>query len=943
MAAAWSPRARGGRSLQRALARNSSLSLGACASVVTSHRAGLGLSRRGAGAPLQEGSGESPGSGQSRPGLLTSLRGGGWGISIKSERSLTEMCIQLGEFVLVEGENADQPFVAKLLKLYEDGSQEKHAVVQWFSRITELPLNKRKLLQREVSPQEIFLDKAPGYDTDINVETIIKNVKVIPLAPKEAVPVRSNGKQIFFVKESWDGKCFKPLSPGSLSELKEAEKNKRVGSPSPLTDCQTSDFICSLKAETDRVTRSTVKTKNVQMEIESRHSASKSSLSKERHSQRVANGINTPGARKKLQLNSPTKSRNKLTGCDVLELLGDDCDALEPLEPSATRRKVTFTEILGSPPKISRTNGESDSPLTIRGDWSKLAETVRIVPYRRSQASSLKAKNLDGKDDDTWHLNGRNEEEETEERARESRKTTKQAATSKSNSKSDTNLAEEQELKTRSPVVIPRSHRKCVQKTTARIAEQLHFLNISEQDREDDYLPSTDCSDSSSSEEEESMVPCTPKRKMRSSTTLSTPKSLRKPSDITPAKTPRKTPEPRTPKTPRNATPRIPIRNQATEKPANVLEEARLRLHVSTIPGSLPCREEEFQDIYNFVESKLIDGTGGCMYISGVPGTGKTATVHEVIRCLQQAAENDELPSFQFIEINGMKLTDPHQAYVQILQLLTGQKVTATHAAELLAKLFSTPGPKRKTTVLIVDELDLLWTRKQDVMYNLFDWPTQKQAKLIILAIANTMDLPERIMMNRVASRLGLTRMSFQPYTYKQLQQIISSRLNHIKAFEEDAIQLVSRKVAALSGDARRCLDICRRSTEICEFSSQKSASGLVSMAHVMKAIDEMFSSPYINSIRNASLHEQMFLKAIIAEFRRSGLEEATVQQIYHQHVALCRIEGLQIPTVSEIMAICSRLGACRFLLLESNNKYLHVRVRLNISQDDVMYALKQE
>ncbi|XP_008166128.2 origin recognition complex subunit 1 isoform X2 [Chrysemys picta bellii] len=865
------------------------------------------------------------------------------GISIKSERSLTEMCIQLGEFVLVEGENADQPFVAKLLKLYEDGSQEKHAVVQWFSRITELPLNKRKLLQREVSPQEIFLDKAPGYDTDINVETIIKNVKVIPLAPKEAVPVRSNGKQIFFVKESWDGKCFKPLSPGSLSELKEAEKNKRVGSPSPLTDCQTSDFTCSLKAETDRVTRSTVKTKNVQMEIESRHSASKSSLSKERHSQRVANGINTPGARKKLQLNSPTKSRNKLTGCDVLELLGDDCDALESLEPSATKRKVTFTEILDSPPKISRTNGESDSPLTIRGDWSKLAETVRIAPYRRSQASSLKAKNLDGKDDDTWHLNGRNEEEETEERAREARKTTKQAATSKSNSKSDTNLAEEQELKTRSPVVIPRSHRKCVQKTTARIAEQLHFLNISEQDREDDYLPSTDCSDSSSNEEEESMVPCTPKRKMRSSTTLSTPKSLRKPSDITPAKTPRKTPEPRTPKTPRNATPRIPIRNQATEKPANVLEEARLRLHVSTIPGSLPCREEEFQDIYNFVESKLIDGTGGCMYISGVPGTGKTATVHEVIRCLQQTAENDGLPSFQFIEINGMKLTDPHQAYVQILQLLTGQKVTATHAAELLAKLFSTPGPKRKTTVLIVDELDLLWTRKQDVMYNLFDWPTQKQAKLIILAIANTMDLPERIMMNRVASRLGLTRMSFQPYTYKQLQQIISSRLNHIKAFEEDAIQLVSRKVAALSGDARRCLDICRRSTEICEFSSQKSASGLVSMAHVMKAIDEMFSSPYINSIRNASLHEQMFLKAIIAEFRRSGLEEATVQQIYHQHVALCRIEGLQIPTVSEIMAICSRLGACRFLLVESNNKYLHVRVRLNISQDDVMYALKQE
>ena len=57
------------------------------------------------------------------------------------------------------------------------------------------------------------------------------------------------------------------------------------------------------------------------------------------------------------------------------------------------------------------------------------------------------------------------------------------------------------------------------------------------------------------------------------------------------------------------------------------------------------------------------------MYISGVPGTGKTATVHEVIRCLQQAAQANDVPPFQYIEVNGMKLTEPHQVYVQILQV----------------------------------------------------------------------------------------------------------------------------------------------------------------------------------------------------------------------------------------------------------------------------------
>uniref|UniRef100_A0A8C5BB31 Origin recognition complex subunit 1 n=1 Tax=Gadus morhua TaxID=8049 RepID=A0A8C5BB31_GADMO len=401
---------------------------------------------------------------------------------------------------------------------------------------------------------------------------------------------------------------------------------------------------------------------------------------------------------------------------------------------------------------------------------------------------------------------------------------------------------------------------------------------------------------------------------------------------------------PTTPRTPRHATPSIPSRSLPARQPGSALEEARARLHVSSVPESLPCREQEFQDIYNFVESKVMDGTGGCMYISGVPGTGKTATVHEVIRSLQRASDADDVPAFNFIEINGMKMTDPHQAYVQILQKLTGQKATPDHAAALLEKRFSHAGPKKESTVLLVDELDLLWTRKQNVMYNLFDWPTRRHGRLVVLTIANTMDLPERIMINRVASRLGLTRMSFQPYSFKQLQQIIMSRLNKVKAFEEDALQLVSRKVAALSGDARRCLDICRRATEICEHTSlDPGAPGLVGMSHVMQALDEMFSSAYVTAIRCASVQEQLFLRSVLMEFRRLGLEEATFQQVLVQHQALCRVEGLQPPSVSEALAACQRLGACRLLLLEPSRLGVLQRVRLNVSQDDVLYALKAE
>lgn len=61
--------------------------------------------------------------------------------------------------------------------------------------------------------------------------------------------------------------------------------------------------------------------------------------------------------------------------------------------------------------------------------------------------------------------------------------------------------------------------------------------------------------------------------------------------------------------------------------------------------------------------------------------------------------------------------------------------------------------------------------------------------------IANTMDLPEKLL-PRISSRLGIQRLCFGPYNYQQLQEIISSRLQGIDAFERQAIEFASRKVS---------------------------------------------------------------------------------------------------------------------------------------------------
>ena len=44
---------------------------------------------------------------------------------------------------------------------------------------------------------------------------------------------------------------------------------------------------------------------------------------------------------------------------------------------------------------------------------------------------------------------------------------------------------------------------------------------------------------------------------------------------------------------------------------------------------------------------------------------------------------------------------------------------------------------------------------------------------------------------------------------------------------------------------------------------------------------------------RHASLHEKMFLKAILAEFRRSGVEEANFKGIHQQLDAIYKTEGV--------------------------------------------------
>ena len=124
--------------------------------------------------------------------------------------------------------------------------------------------------------------------------------------------------------------------------------------------------------------------------------------------------------------------------------------------------------------------------------------------------------------------------------------------------------------------------------------------------------------------------------------------------------------------------------------------------------------------------------------------------------------------------------------------------------------------------VILLDELDELCAKSnagkhtgassQRVLYNVLEWPQHPNSRLLILGIANTMDLMERSL-PRLMSRSGIERINFLPYTHQDIQEIVRCRIEGTRVFEPSGVELCARKVASSSGDLRKALEVCRYET----------------------------------------------------------------------------------------------------------------------------------
>lgn len=281
------------------------------------------------------------------------------------------------------------------------------------------------------------------------------------------------------------------------------------------------------------------------------------------------------------------------------------------------------------------------------------------------------------------------------------------------------------------------------------------------------------------------------------------------------------------------------------------------------------------------------------LYISGMPGTGKTASALDALEKMQKEASCGKLPKFTKCMVNAMCLGSPVAAFHNILQQIPGApKCAATAAPYELKRLFSERKPGDSVVVLLIDEVDQLVTANQHVLYKLFDMLQEPRARLVIVAISNTVDLPERLL-PRVTSRFEVVRVNYEAYNKDQIHQILKERLRATGAeptFEDVALRLCSARVAFGSGDLRKAMQVCCRAVELRAMAAHE---GPVGLEHLRQAEAELlYANPAAKHVTGLGVGPRRLLAAVALELRKSESDVVTLRRISHRYEKLCLAAG---------------------------------------------------
>ena len=321
----------------------------------------------------------------------------------------------------------------------------------------------------------------------------------------------------------------------------------------------------------------------------------------------------------------------------------------------------------------------------------------------------------------------------------------------------------------------------------------------------------------------------------------------------------------------------------------------------------LPCRKMEQDQIYDYIKKGLqTNGNYSSLYIAGMPGTGKTASVKTIVNILEselkeavnkkngKAIGQNSINPFRKLFLSGIEYPNISNVFKVIYQFIFDKEKGQLNIRNYIQKLNDFFSNRKKYNkdkslkdqtnshiLLIIDEIDFLINSSQNLLYNIFNWTTYDYSKLIVISISNTLDLQNRLF-PKIKSRMGNNLLMFKPYNKDELRIIIEDRGIDLKLFSEDAIRLSCVKVAAINGDLRRIFQILKKAKEInTKENFRKKNKELVSKFDILNAWNELYSSKIASVIRSLHIFEKIIIATILSKIKDNNNNKVNLGDLY--------------------------------------------------------------
>ncbi|XP_010543051.1 PREDICTED: cell division control protein 6 homolog B-like [Tarenaya hassleriana] len=376
-------------------------------------------------------------------------------------------------------------------------------------------------------------------------------------------------------------------------------------------------------------------------------------------------------------------------------------------------------------------------------------------------------------------------------------------------------------------------------------------------------------------------------------------------------------------------------------------------LHVSKTPPNIVCREDEQKRVFEFVKSCIEQQKAGSLYMCGCPGTGKSLSMEKIKQQVDDWSKQAGYPSPDTLSVNCTSLTNTTDIFSKILgEKQARRKINGSFSPlQHLQNLFShkQQPPSSKMMLIIVDEMDYLITKDRGILHDLYMLTTLSFSRCILIGVANAIDLADRFLPRLKSLNCKPMVVTFRAYSKDQILRIMQERLMELPfvAFESNALELCARKVAAVSGDMRKALCVCRSALEILQAETRELTEDLyspenlmVKLNHMAAALSKTFRSPVIDTIQSLPQHQQIIICCAAKAFRGTK-KDTTLGELNKLYMEICKSETIPAAGITEFANMCTVLNDQGLLKLGQAREDRLKRVTLRADESDIAFALQ--